>query len=93
MILQWCGIASTFVLFSALAWRMLATPRPTPSVACRFRWVAWGLLHLAACLSLMAYMLDHLRAPAAAEWHLCLLRASIAALLLYRWRRREDSTA
>lgn len=90
-ILSWCGAASSFLLFSALAWRMLATPRPARSIGCRFRWIMWGVLHIGACMALVAYLVDHWRDPAPADWHLCLLRTCIALMLMYRWRRREDS--
>ena len=90
-LLEFCGPASTYLLFTAITWRMLVTPAPSKRRGCRVRWTCWGLLHLAAAVSAMGYLFDQLGDPEPSDWHLCLMRTSIAMLLLFRWRRREDS--
>lgn len=91
--LYWCGAASTFALFAAVCWRLIQTPHPERSLGCSTRWAIWGLLHIAIAVAAVGYMLDHVSHPEPTEWHLCVIRTAVAALMLVRWRRRAGDIA
>ncbi len=91
--LYWCGVATTFALFAAVCWRLIMTPHPEASLSCRARWLVWGFLHIAIAVAAIGWMLDHVGHRDVSEWHLCVIRAAMAALMLVRWRRREGDIA
>lgn len=90
--LQLCIGLSTFALFAAATWRMLQTAFPDDSVACRCKWVLWGLLHLGVAVGALWWWMDNRTMPSSGEWHLCLLRTCVA--LIFCWpSRRPLATA
>lgn len=91
--LHWCGFVTTFALFAAVCWRLALTPHPEASPGCRARWAIWGGLHIAIAVAAVGWMLDHVGRDDVSEWHLCVMRGAIAALLLVRWRRRKGEIA
>lgn len=86
---QWCGRASTLMLFSAVAWKIFTSPT-MPSIRKLKPFGCWWFItgsSIIVGVSAIAYMLENWDAPA--DWHLCGIRFGAAVLILARWGKRS----
>lgn len=92
MVLEWCGLVSTFCLFSACCWRLARTPHPQSSLFCRVGWALWGFLYIAVAISSAAWIMDDPNSREGAEWHLCVIRLAVSLLWVIPWQRRSGDS-
>lgn len=92
MTLPYLGnLLSTLAVFSAAAWQLLLTCQVGRRHRDRAAWLLRGLCLIGIATGMLCIFLRDLAGHVySAPWYVLLVRVSLAVLLVYPWRRRED---